>query len=93
MKNAVGYIRRSTALQDRSIPDQQKAINLHDTNMRFLKFFTLIILFMSNVFAQITFSEIMFDVSTNEYHDEFVKIFNFILIYEKNIYDNHSNFK
>ncbi len=48
---------------------------------------------MSNIFAQITFSEIMFDVSTNEYHDEFVEIFNFILIYDKNIYDNHSNFK
>jgi hypothetical protein len=26
--------------------------------------------------AQITFSEIMFDVSTNEYHDEFVELFN-----------------
>ena len=26
--------------------------------------------------AQITFSEIMFDVSSNEYHDEFVEIFN-----------------
>jgi hypothetical protein len=26
--------------------------------------------------AQITFSEIMFDVSTNEYHDEFIEIFN-----------------
>ncbi len=26
--------------------------------------------------AQITFSEIMFDVATNEYHDEFVEIFN-----------------
>ncbi len=26
--------------------------------------------------AQITFSEIMFDVATNEYHDEFIEIFN-----------------
>ena len=26
--------------------------------------------------AQITFSEIMFDVSTNEYHDEFVELYN-----------------
>ncbi len=27
-------------------------------------------------FAQLTFSEIMYDVATNEYHDEFIEIFN-----------------
>lgn len=30
----------------------------------------------SSVFSQVTFSEIMFDVATNEYHDEYVEIFN-----------------
>jgi len=30
----------------------------------------------NNSFAQITFSEVMYDVTTNEYHDEFIEIFN-----------------
>jgi len=36
----------------------------------------LFILFIGYCQAQITFSEIMFDVATNEYHDEFIEIFN-----------------
>jgi hypothetical protein len=31
---------------------------------------------LNNLSGQITFSEIMYDVATNEYHDEFVEIFN-----------------
>ena len=42
--------------------------------MKFLLIFSL--LCIASVSAQITFSEIMFDVSTNESHDEFVEIFN-----------------
>ena len=42
--------------------------------------FVLIILlipgFYMSVTAQITFSEVMFNPSTNEYHDEFVEVFN-----------------
>ena len=39
----------------------------------------LVVFFISRIdtlHAQITFSEIMFDVASNEYHDEFVEIFN-----------------
>ncbi len=36
----------------------------------------LFVLLPSFLFAQVTFSEIMYDVSTNENHDEFVEIFN-----------------
>ncbi len=41
--------------------------------------FIILILISSTTFAQITFSEIMFDVSTSEYHDEYVEIFNLSL--------------
>ena len=33
-------------------------------------------LYGTNLRSQITFSEVMYDVSTNEYHDEFIEIFN-----------------
>jgi hypothetical protein len=40
----------------------------------------LLLIFISTIVpsiqAQITFSEVMYDVATNEYHDEFVEIFN-----------------
>ena len=35
-----------------------------------------LVIFCARIAAQITFSEVMFDVATNEYHDEFVEIFN-----------------
>ncbi|TFG96140.1 MAG: lamin tail domain-containing protein, partial [Calditrichales bacterium] len=36
----------------------------------------IILLFARTLCSQVTFSEIMFDVATNEYHDEFVELFN-----------------
>jgi hypothetical protein len=42
----------------------------------FLLFFLPHSLYIPNLWSQITFSEIMYDVSTNEYHDEFIEIFN-----------------
>ncbi|MCK4559639.1 MAG: lamin tail domain-containing protein, partial [Calditrichia bacterium] len=42
----------------------------------FLIIFSTISVFALNLCAQITFSEIMYDVATNEYHDEFIEIFN-----------------
>jgi len=36
----------------------------------------LFFFFTPNLWSQITFSEIMYDVATNEYHDEFIEIFN-----------------
>lgn len=42
----------------------------------FLIIFSTISVFARNLYAQITFSEIMYDVATNEYHDEFVEVFN-----------------
>jgi len=44
------------------------------TNIFYLYFLSL--LFNNEVQAQITFSEVMYDVSTQEYHDEFIEIFN-----------------
>ena len=42
-----------------------------------LRFISMIVLLIARaVCAQVTFSEIMFDVATNEYHDEFVELFN-----------------
>ena len=35
-----------------------------------------VVIFCARAAAQITFSEVMFDVATSEYHDEFVEIFN-----------------
>ena len=42
----------------------------------FLIFFFTLSLYTPNLWSQITFSEIMYDVATNEYHDEFIEIFN-----------------
>jgi hypothetical protein len=44
------------------------------TSLFYLYFLSL--LFINQIQAQITFSEVMYDVSTNEYHDEFIEIFN-----------------
>lgn len=41
-----------------------------------MKFFFLFFLFLVSASAQITFTEVMYDVATNEYHDEFIEIFN-----------------
>ena len=41
-----------------------------------LKYIILFIVWFSKLFSQITFSEIMYDAATNEYHDEFVELYN-----------------
>jgi len=44
--------------------------------MQFNLIILFLIVFTFSLFSQITFSEVMFDVSTSESHDEFVEIFN-----------------
>lgn len=46
------------------------------TNMKILFNIVILVSLSQQLLAQITFSEIMFDVSTNEYHDEFIEVFN-----------------
>jgi len=41
-----------------------------------IAYLCIFLFFIASGQAQITFSEIMFDVATNEYHDEFIEIFN-----------------
>jgi len=48
--------------------------------MRILVFISIITFCFATsiqkIYAQVTFSEVMYDVSTNEYHDEYIEIFN-----------------
>jgi hypothetical protein len=46
------------------------------TVLRILILLTTMIILVRSSIAQITFSEVMYDVATNEYHDEFIEIFN-----------------
>ena len=46
------------------------------TNFIFLLIIFTLCFHGKNVLSQITFSEVMYDVATNEYHDEFIEIFN-----------------
>jgi len=54
------------------LPLRSSATRLYN----FFIFYLVISLYIPNLWSQITFSEIMYDVATNEYHDEFIEIFN-----------------
>jgi len=46
------------------------------STLLFLLIYGILIISVRNLCAQVTFTEIMYDVATNEYHDEFIEIFN-----------------
>ena len=46
------------------------------STLLFLLIFDILVISVRNIWGQVTFSEILYDVATNEYHDEFVEIYN-----------------